>query len=168
MLPKLVRLIALIACLAGALSPASSAQEGYPAQSPNSESRDSNFAGCYNLQMGRWWPWSLGEDARFVTPPDQFELTLQRATEGFAKGHLIIRQAPSGERPWRFSYWMLTKTNRAAAVWSDGLSGVSINFAKHGDELRGRAHAHFDFWRPPHIAHVTARRIACQSAQRLP
>lgn len=165
MLLKLLRLIVVIACLAGALS-ASSAQEGRSAQPRDSKSQAANLAGCYKLQMGRWWPWSLGEDAKFVTPPNQFELTLQRATEGFVmKDQLIIRQGPSGGRPWRISYWMLTGTSKAAVIWSDGLSGVSINFTKHDDELRGWAHAHFDFWRPPHIRHVTARRIACQSAQ---
>jgi len=146
-------------------APPGSAQEGNSAQSPDSKSQAANFAGCYKLQMGRWWPWSLGEDAQFATPPNQIELTLQRATEGFAKGQLIIRQRPSGERSWRISYWMLTGTNKAAAIWSSGLSGVSINFTKHGYELRGWAHAHFDSWRPPHIARVTAVRIACQSAQ---
>ena len=164
MLPKLLPLTVVIAFLAGAL-PASSAQEGHSTQSRDSKFQAADVAGCYKLQTGRWWPWSLGEDAKFVTPPNQFELTLQRATEGFAKGQLIIRQEPSGERYWRISYWMLTGTKKAAALWSDGLSGVSINFTKHDDELRGWAHAHFDFWRPPHIRHVTARRVACQAAQ---
>jgi hypothetical protein len=165
MLLKLLRLIAVTACLAGALPPASSAQEGHSTQSRDSKSQAANFAGCYKLQIGRWWPWSLGEDAKFVTPPNQFELTLQQATKGFAKGQLIVRQHPSGERPWRISYWILTGARKAAVIWSDGLSGVSINFTKHDDELRGWAHAHFDFWRPPHIRHVTARRIACQAVQ---
>lgn len=165
MLLKLLRLVVVIASLVGALPPASSAQESHSAQSPESKSHAANFAGCYELHMGRWWPWSLGEDAKFATPPSQFELSLQRATEGFAKGQLIIRQSPSGERSWRISYWMLTGTNKAAAIWSSGLSGVSINFAKHSDELRGWAHAHFDFLRPPHIARLTARPIACSSTQ---
>ena len=164
MLPKLLPLTVVIAFLAGAL-PASSAREGDSAQPRGSKSQAANFAGCYKLHMGRWWPWSLGEDAKFATPPNQFELTLQRATEGFAQGQLIIRQEPSGGRSWRISYWIPTGTNEAAAVWSDGFSGVSINLTKHSDELRGWAHAHFDVWRPPHIARVTALRIACQSAQ---
>jgi hypothetical protein len=69
------------------------------------------------LRLGLWWPWSLGEDATFVTPPGEFELTFQRATEGFAKGQLVIRQNPSGDRSWRISYWTLTGTNEAATPY---------------------------------------------------
>ncbi len=32
------------------------------------------FEGCYELTMGRWWPWSFGEDKYLVTPPDRIEL----------------------------------------------------------------------------------------------
>ena len=165
MLLKLLCLIVVVACLAGALPPSSSAQEGPSAQSQDPKSQAANFAGCYKLRLGRWWPWSLGEDAKFATPPTEFELTLRQATEGFAKGQLVVRQSPSGDRPWRISYWMPTETNKGAAIWSDGFSGVSINLTARGDELRGWAHAHFDVWRPPHIARITARRTPCQSAQ---
>ncbi len=127
MLLKLLRLVVVIASLVGALPPASSAQESHSAQSPESKSHAANFAGCYELHMGRWWPWSLGEDAKFATPPSQFELSLQRATEGFAKGQLIIRQSPSGERSWRISYWMLTGTNKAAAIWSTEQRRIGTN-----------------------------------------
>ncbi len=165
MLPRLVRWIVVIACLAGPLQYTGSAQEDQSVQSRESKTRAANFAGCYELRMGRWWPWSLGEDAKFATPPSQFELTTRRAAEGFAKGQLIIRQSRTGDRSWFISYWIPTEINRASAIWSDGFSGVSINLTEHRDELRGWAHAHFDFWRPPHMARVTARRIACQPAQ---
>ena len=127
-----------------------------------------SVAGCYELRMGRWWPWSLGEDAKFVTPPSRFELTLQRGTEGFAKDQLMIRQIPARESSRQISYWMVIGRNRAALIWSNGLSGVSVNVRKKRDGFSGFAHAHFDFPRASHIAHVTARRIPCQSPLPLP
>ncbi len=33
-----------------------------------------SFAGCYELKLGRWWPWSFGGDNEFVTPSSKIEL----------------------------------------------------------------------------------------------
>jgi hypothetical protein len=48
----------------------------------------------------------------------------------------------------------------------NGLSGVTLKLSKHGTELRGWAHPHFDFPPPPpRLQHVTARRIGCGHSQ---
>lgn len=45
--------------------------------------RPALFAGCYAVELGRWWPWSFGEDTKFVTPPTQMQLLTQKGTQGF-------------------------------------------------------------------------------------
>lgn len=49
----------------------------------------------------------------------------------------------------------------------NGFTGVSLELQKHGDELRGRAHPHFDAVPLiPRTANVTAKRIACDASIR--
>jgi hypothetical protein len=122
------------------------------------------FAGCYELQLGRWWPWSMGDDTKFVTPPQHIELRLQRGTELFERNGLLIRAIPpSASR--RSSFWLLQGRDGVDLIWTSGFSGVSLRLKKHEKELRGWAHAFFDSPRPPHLAHVRARPIPCSSAQ---
>lgn len=122
------------------------------------------FAGCYALELGRWWPWGMGEDTKFVTPPQSIVLQLEHGTVDFEQNGLVIRAIPSGPASRRSSYWVPQTGNGVVLIWTTGFSGVSLRLHKHGDELRGWAHAFFDFPRPPHVAHVKARRIACESA----
>ncbi len=123
------------------------------------------FAGCYELKIGRWRPRGFGEDTVFVTPPYHVELLSVRGTEGFEKNGFLARAVPLGKRPLysrrRFFYWLPIAGNHVDLILTDGLSGVTITLKKHGDELRGWAHPHFDFPTSPHIAHATARRISC-------
>ncbi len=158
-----IRTVLLIACLAEvSLSFPASAQNSPSATSPSANTQAVDFAGCYQLQMDRWWPWSMGEDTQFATPPSKFQLTLQRGTARFERDNLLIRQIPDSGPSRRAAYWMLAGPDVAALIWSDGFSGVSINFRKNGNELRGWAHAHFDSPRAPHWARVKASPIACQ------
>lgn len=123
-----------------------------------------HFAGCYALRLGRWWPWGIGDDAQFVTPPAEFELKAERGTERFEKGELLIRGTLSTP-PWhRSSFWVPRNGRNVLLVWTNGLSGVSLNLKKTGSDVRGWAHAHFDFPTPPYMAHVVARPITCRSA----
>jgi hypothetical protein len=46
------------------------------------------FVGCYELALGRWWPWSFGEDTEFVTPPSRIDLLPEHGTQGFEQNGL--------------------------------------------------------------------------------
>jgi hypothetical protein len=51
-------------------------------------------------------------------------------------------------------------------VWTDGFTGLTLDLKKHGKELRGWAHPHFDRMKLiPRTAHATARQIACEAPQ---
>ena len=126
---------------------------------------DEQFAGCYELKLGRWWPWGFGSDDPYVTPPTRIQLLPEIGTRGFEQGELLIRSLPRrpGEAGSReSSFWVAQPKSRVMLVWTNGFSGVSVNLAKHGDKLSGWAHPHFDVPQfIPHIAHATARRFAC-------
>jgi hypothetical protein len=131
---------------------------------PISMSAATPFAGCYEMHLGRWWPWGMGEDTQFATPPQRVELQLQRGMDGFEQNGLLIRTIPTGTAPRRSSFWLPQGRDGVDLIWTSGFSGVSLRLNRHGKELRGWAHAHFDSPRPPHIARATARPIACTSA----
>lgn len=128
-----------------------------------------SYAGCYQMTLGRWWPWGFGEDTKFVTLPNRFELSQESGTWGFEENELLIRANPPASaqkrdvnvRP-RASFWELEGRNRVSLFWTDGLTGVTLRVTKHNKELTGWAHPHFDF-RPliPRIARVKAKRIPC-------
>jgi hypothetical protein len=127
------------------------------------------FEGCYELVLSRWWPWSFGGDNQFVTPPRRIKLLSERGTKGFEQHGFLIRAiSQKGATPARGgpSYWQVKADNRIDLIWNDGFSGVTLALRKDGDKLRGWAHPHFDVpVIPPRIAHVTARRIACDVPQ---
>ena len=140
------------------------------AQAPTIPPSAMSLVGCYELKLGRWWPWSFGEDTKFVTPPSKVRLFPEQGTDGFEKYGFVIREIPpaTGSAPGRrkSSFWLVKSDNHVQLIWTNGFSGVSLNLGRHGDKLRGWAHPHFDF--PifiPRIMHVTARRIACEARQ---
>ena len=125
-----------------------------------------SFAGCYELRLGRWWPWSFGEETKYVTPPSLVRLLPERGTEGFEKNGFIIRPLPArgGMASGRGgpSYWQIKASNRIDLIWTDGFTGVTLTLKKGGNELHGWAHPHFDAPKlVPRMAHVTAHRAAC-------
>jgi hypothetical protein len=134
-----------------------------PSGSQISSAAAAPFAGCYELHLGRWWPWGMGDDTKFATPPPRIELKLQHGAEGFEQNGLLIRAIPPGTVSRRASYWLPQPYNRVVLIWTSGFSGVSLRLHKNWDDLGGWAHAFFDFPRPPHVAHVKAKRIACES-----
>jgi len=156
-----------------AISPMSAAQAPPPITSDATESGSAaaSFAGCYQVQLGRWWPWSFGEDTVFVTPPNRIRLLAQRGTEGFEDNAFIIRVLPPEKqavhgirRVW--SYWTVKSTKDVDLVWTDSLTGVVLKLHKRGNDLRGSAHPHFDF--PtfiPRTAHVKARKMPCEEPE---
>jgi hypothetical protein len=143
---------------------------GQTSDLPHSPSKAevASYTGCYQLNMGRWWPWSFGEDTKYVTPPNRIELSSDLGTDGFQKDHLLIRVVPaqkstvSGGRG--ASFWEVQPSNRVDLFWTDGFTGVTLNLERQGNELRGWAHPHFDAARLiPRIAHVKVQRIACDA-----
>jgi hypothetical protein len=139
----------------------------------NQQGQTAAFAGCYELKLGRWWPWGYGGDSPFVTPPKRVQLLSERGTEGFEQYGFLLRAIPgkgkSGDGRERPSYWQVDSANRVYLMWNDGFTGVALKLEKDGNDLRGWAHPHFD---SPHFiprtAHVVARRIGCDSATAQP
>lgn len=134
---------------------------------PQGENLTSPFKGCYELRLGRWWPWGMGEDTIYATPPSRVKLLPEKRTEGFeTNGYIIRAMTPEkGAAPARggSSYWQLKSGAQVDLVWTDGFTGVTLRLKKHGDKLTGWAHPHFDRTLfVPHIVHVTARRISCE------
>ena len=131
------------------------------------------FIGCYELTLGRWWPWSFGEDTKYVTPPSRVQLFRERGTEGFEQNGFLLRamSANKSAKPARGgpSYWQLISSNRIDVTWTDGFTGVMLKLEKEGNDLHGWARPHFDAPKfIPRTAHVIARRIACDAATAQP
>jgi hypothetical protein len=151
------------------LTPRCPAQSGDPSHSP-SKAEVASYTGCYQLTVGRWWPWSFGEDTKYVTPPNRIELSPDLGTEGFGKDHLLIRVVPavpaqkitvSGGRG--ASFWEVQPSNRVNLFWTDGFTGVTLKLKKQGYELLGWAYPHFDAVPLiPRIARVKAKLIPCK------
>jgi hypothetical protein len=130
------------------------------------EPRGLAFVGCYELRLGRWWPWSFGGDTIFVTPPRRIRLLPSRGTNGFEEDQFLIRAIPDTKAsiPARggASFWQPKSDEQVDLVWTDGFTGVTLSLEEQGNELHGWAHPHFD---APHfiprIERVKARKIAC-------
>jgi hypothetical protein len=128
------------------------------------------FTGCYELTMGRWWPWAFGEDTKFVTPPSLFELLSVHGKEGFEKDGFIIRAIPASSAGSagrkRASFWEIKPSGEINLIWTDGFTGVTLQVERHGNELRGWAAPHFDApTLVPRRAHVIARKIPCKAPE---
>ncbi len=153
-------------------SPGYLAQEGKPVTGAPTRVETSTlpFAGCYELKIGRWWPWAFGEDTQFVTPPNRIQLLSERGTEGFEQNGFLIRVIPLANQTTSGlgapSYWQVKTGNHVDLIWNNGFTGVTLKMQKHVDGLRGWAHPHFDAPKfVPRVARVTARRISCDVPQ---
>ncbi len=135
----------------------------------NQPDKAAPFVGCYELNLGRWWPWGFSGDNPFVTPPQRVRLFSERGTKGFEQYGFLLRAIPehgksTGGRG-RPSYWLVDSTNRVSLIWNDGFTGVTLKLERDGSDLHGWAHPHFDS--PhfiPHTAHIVATKIDCISA----
>jgi hypothetical protein len=83
------------------------------------------FVGCYEMMLGRWWPWSFGGDTVFVTPPRRIRLLATRGTNGFEKDQFLLRaipdtkaSIPAREGP---SYWQPKSDKQVDLVWTTDL-----------------------------------------------
>lgn len=134
-----------------------------------SDSKTGAFTGCYNLKLGRWWPWGFGEDNIFATPPNRIKLFPEQGTVGFEQNGLLIREITPGKGPSPFrrrsSYWQVKSSDKVDLTWTTGFSGVTLELKKGRKDMRGWAHPFWDFPRLPRIARVTAKPIACDVPQ---
>jgi len=142
------------------------AQAAPDSSSSTTDPTNQSFTGCYELNLGRWWPWGFGEDNKYVTSPRLIELLSERGTFGFEQNELLIRAIPrpkaaeTGRR--RASFWQKKSQREINLFWTDGFTGVTLTLEKNGDELHGWAHPHLDAGEfIPHAARVTARHIPC-------
>jgi len=133
----------------------------------NDKTTAESFAGCYVLKLGRWWPWGFGEEGKggffLVTPPSRIQLLQKHGTQGFEQDGFLIRPI-KGTTPGRGgpAYWLIGSNGQVNLVWNDGFTGVTLALGKDKKGgLSGWAHPHFDYPVVPHIARVTAQRIAC-------
>jgi hypothetical protein len=138
--------------------------QGEAPPTPTTES----FEGCYELTMGRWWPWSFGEDNQFVTPPGRIRLLSERGANGFEQDGFLIRALPplKGAAIGRGgpAFWVVKSATEIDLIWNDGFTGIRISLRRSGNALRGWAHPHFDRARLiPRIAHVNLRKTACNA-----
>jgi hypothetical protein len=82
------------------------------------------IVGCYELQLGRWWPWGYGADNPFVTPPKRVQLLAERGTEGFEQDGFLLRAIPEPGKPaggrGRPSYWQVDSEKQVSLMWNDG------------------------------------------------
>ena len=128
------------------------------------ETRESAFLGCYELTLGRWWPWSFGGDTLLlVTPPKRVRLLQTRGALGFERDKFLIRPLPhSGPGRGGPSYWEPRSEKQVDLIWADGFTGIVINLEKKGDELRGWVHPFFDSSTLiKRKASIVAQKIAC-------
>jgi hypothetical protein len=124
-----------------------------------------SYEGCYELKLGRWWPWGFGAENSMVTPPSRIQLLGERGTHGFEQDKLLVRSIPRQDRQpgsRESSFWGTKSQTQLLLTWTDGFVGVTLDLTKGKDDLDGWAHPHFDAAKlVPRIAHVTARRINC-------
>lgn len=122
----------------------------------------SDMAGCYELSMGRWWPWGFGEDAQFVTPPERIELLAKQGTDGWERGHPLVRALPNTSGRRGSSFWEMRPDDHIELVWTDGFTGVTLELKKRENTFRGWAHPHFDsFHLIKRVAHAKMHKIVC-------
>jgi hypothetical protein len=124
------------------------------------------FVGCYELALGRWWPWSFGGDTVLVTPPRHIELLPTLGTHGFEKNHHLIRPIrgtdESASARGGPSFWEPKADKQVDLTWADGFTGVTLTLEKQGNELNGWAHPYLDSGiLVPRAEHIAGRTIPC-------
>ncbi len=161
---RITRAAAVVVFSTLAISCFASAQSSGPAVQKLSPA-DYAWVGCYELKLGRWWPWSLGEDAEFVTPPSHLELRAEHGADGFEQNGFVLRGIPAAAPSRRKSYW-LPRSGGVDLVWTDGFTGLSVALSGNRNELHGWARPHFDASRfVAHFARVIARRTDCSPSR---
>jgi hypothetical protein len=127
----------------------------------------SAFAGCYELEFGRWIPSAMMGHSVHGIVPARVQLDTVRGDpvrretmyDTFERSELLIRPGW-----WGSAYWEPISRERVRLIWNTGFHGVGLDLRRHGLELRGKATGHTDVsglpW-PETRARVRARPIDC-------
>lgn len=125
-----------------------------------------SFAGCYELHVGRWWPWGFIWHEANGGLPRRIELLTEPGTDGPETGNplmYVIRPKDVDSRPPELSFWAVQSARKVRVVWG-GWVADTLNLHKTRSGLSGWDHHFADgFPLNPQIAHVTARRIPCST-----
>jgi hypothetical protein len=159
---KYVALISLLLVVSGRCC----AQKSAPEHPQRTQTTVGSFVGCYDLTLGRWWPWGFGSDDTYFTPPPRIRLLPEPGTNGFEQNGLLLRAlpGPTANTSGRGgpSYWNVRSPNEIDLTWTDGFTGIRLKLTRTGNELRGWAHPHSDAAMFIHrTVHVTARPVDC-------
>jgi hypothetical protein len=128
----------------------------------------SEFAGCYQLEVGRWIPPTMLGHSVHGLLPARIQLDTTRGNSArdhaiFERSQLLIRPGWDGA-----AYWIPISHDRVHLTWNTGFNGVGVDLRRHGNELRGKARGHTDVggpWPNPR-ARVRARPIDCALSPR--
>jgi hypothetical protein len=168
-----MKLLLIFAAVLLTLSPAARAQAGASQASGNgrtapatpSAAEVQSFAGCYELHVGRWWPWGFIWHESNGGLPRRIELLTDRDKErSHTSNPLMYAIYPERDsRPPVLSFWVVQSAKKARVVWF-GHVADTLNLHKTRSGLSGWDH-HFSDGFPlnPQIAHVTARHIPCNT-----
>lgn len=161
-------LAALLLLARSAMAQASGAPKAVTNPPVTSQSTVMSFAGCYELHIGRWWPWGFGSHDSNGGLPHRIELLTERGTDRFEEGELLIRAIPRKEQDSQrqeSSLWEVQSATKVRLVWTTGFVGDAMNLHKNQTSLSGWDHPFFDAAKLiPRVAHVTARQISCNTA----
>lgn len=171
-----MRLLLIFAAVLLTLSPLARAQAGTSQASGNgrtvavapSAAEIQSFAGCYELHVGRWWPWGFVWHEANGGLPRRIELLTDRGTERFQTSSPLmyaIHPEKRDSRSLELSFWAVQSAKKVRVVWR-GHVADTLNLHKTRSGLSGWDHHFADgFPLNPLIAHATARRIPCVSSQ---
>jgi hypothetical protein len=144
-------------------------QKSAPKTAQQEQPTLSSYAGCYELTLGRWWPWGFGSDDVYFTPPHRIRLLTEPGTQGWEKNGLLLRALPDptatrkGRGGPSFWNWSVRSPKQIDLTWTDGFTGITINLERKGPVLKGWLHTHSDAATfIHHSAHVTARPVDCE------
>src|SRR6267378_1664180 len=162
----IAKCVALTLLLVAVPWPDCCAQSSTPGDPQQTQTIVSSFVGCYELTLGRWWPWGFGSDDTIFTPPRRIKLLTEHGTKGFEQNGLLLRALPDSKAIMAGrggpSYWNVRSPNEIDLTWTDGFTGIRLKLTRTGNELRGWVHPHSD---APmfihHTVHVTARPVDC-------
>lgn len=136
---------------------------------PEAPAAAMNYAGCYEIRLGRWLPSDMRGHGVGGIVPERLHLDTTRGTSG-PDSLRYYRSREIGQRLirpgwWGAAYWVPLQDGHVQLVWSTGLHGVMMDLRPRGNTLRGRAVGFTDVGGllPDPRARVSAVRVPCGS-----
>ena len=117
--------------------------------------------GCFSAHRGSWTPaLALEDDSVYTKIPDTFRLLSDTLPPlaGLSGRHKVIGTAS----PYVLNnYWYSPSSDSVSVVWTNGSSGVALDFAVGRDTMMATARTFWDFPRPSQEATVLLLRRRC-------